>query len=272
MNTDLRNDDAFVDRLTAYLDQRADHGGDADRADRAGEVADPDVVEFAALTSELRAASTWTGPPPGLRDAILSRVRDQAAAATPAPAPMPSPAAPEPDAAPPAVAAPPVAAPDGSPARRARGSRLRSRWGRLTWAIPVAALAAAAFTAGVVAVDRALLPGPPAGETYVATGTRLAPGATATVIVSANPAGFSLRVEATGLPAAAPGSYYSAWLRGPRGVVPLGSFHQHQSGSSVTLWSGVDPKDYTTLVITLQAEGQPPSPSDLVVMTATLSH
>ncbi|HZM83180.1 MAG TPA: SAM-dependent methyltransferase [Candidatus Limnocylindrales bacterium] len=39
-------------------------------------------------------------------------------------------------------------------------------------------------------------------------------------------------------------------------MVPLGSFHQHRSGGSVALWSGVDPKDYTTLVITLQAEGE----------------
>jgi anti-sigma-K factor RskA len=233
MNTDLRNDDAFVDRLTAYLDRQADHADDR---------ADLDVAEFAMLASELRAPATWGGPPPGLRDAILSRVSDQAAAAAPLTA------APKPRV------------------------RWYSRWGRLTWAIPVAAVAAAAFTVGVIAVDRALQPGQPPGVTYVAAGTQLAPGATATVVVSANPSGFSLRVQATGLPAAAEGSYYSAWLHGPRGVVPLGSFHQRQQGSSVALWSGVDPKDYTTLVITLQAEGEPPRPSDLIVMTATLKH
>jgi hypothetical protein len=242
MNTDLRNDDAFVDRLTAYLDQHADRDAD---------LADADLAEFAALTDELRASATWSAPPPSLRDAILNRVRDQAAEALPAEPVM---AAPEPKPAPRVAAAP----------------KAWARW-RLTWAIPVAAVAAAAFTAGVITIDRALQPGPPAGETYVATGTQLAPGATATVIVSANPSGFSLRVQATGLPAAAVGSYYSAWLHGPRGVVPLGSFHQHQSGSSVALWSGVDPKDYTNLMITLQAEGEPPSPSDLVVMTATLN-
>jgi hypothetical protein len=134
----------------------------------------------------------------------------------------------------------------------------------------VAVVAAAAFTAGVLFVDRALQPGLPAGETFAAIGTQLAPDARATVVVSPNPSGFSLRVQATGLPAAAVGSYYSAWLHGPRGIVPLGSFHQHQQGSSVALWSGVDPKDYTTLVITLQAEGEPPSPSGRVVMTAAL--
>ena len=227
MNTGLRDDDAFVDRLTGYLDKKANHEND---------VAERDMAEFAGVARELKAPATWNGPPPGLREAILGRVRDQAKAAVPA-----------------------------------KPKRQRSRWGRLTWAIPVAAVAAAIFTAVIVVVDRALLPGPQPGETYVATGTRLAPGATATVVVSANPSGFSLRVQATGLPAAAAGSYYSAWLQGPRGVVPLGSFHQHRQGGSVALWSGVDPRDYTTLVITLQAEGEPPNPSAMVVMTADLS-
>jgi len=227
MNTDLRDDDAFVDRLTAYLDKKASHAED---------VVDAGVAEFAGVASELQAPATWNGPPSSLRQAILSRVRDQAKAAAPS-----------------------------------KAKRRRSRWGRLAWAIPVAAVSAAIFTVVIVAVDRAMLPGPQPGETYVATGTQLAPGATATVVVSTNPPGFSLRVQASGLPAAAPGSYYSAWLHGPRGVVPLGSFHQHQQGGSVTLWSGVDPKDYTNLVITLQAEGEPPNPSAVVVMTANLN-
>ncbi|HEX6685336.1 MAG TPA: anti-sigma factor [Candidatus Limnocylindrales bacterium] len=263
MNTDLRNDDAFVDRLTAYLDQRADRGDHADDgggadidegidADLVADaLADADVAEFAALTNELRAPATWGAPPPDLRDAILSRVREQAEAVV-------------------APVAQPV--PDVSPPARTRESRWRPRWGRLTWAVPVAAFAAAVFAVGIVIIDRTLLQSPPAGETYVATGTELAPGARATVTVTENPPGFSLRVQADGLPGAADGSYYSAWLHGPRGVVPLGSFHQRKSGSSVALWSGVDPKDYTTLVITLQAEGEPPSPTDLVVMTATLKH
>ncbi len=289
MNTDLRNDDPYVDRLTAYLDQHAGRtspgaptadaqatgpdatGAQATGSDVAGaDLAEAEMAEFAALADELRAPAAWGAPPAGLRDAILSRVREQAAAsvaAEPLAAAHRSPTAPEPQAAP-----QPQAAPVREVGAPARGSRWRDRWGRLSWAIPVAAVAAAAFTVGVVAIDRALLPGQPAGETYVATGTQLAPSATATVVVSANPSGFSLRVQATGLPAAAPGSYYSAWLHGPRGVVPLGSFHQHQQGSSVALWSGVDPADYTTMMITLQAEGQPPSPSDLVVMTATLQH
>jgi hypothetical protein len=210
--------DDFVERLTAYLDGDGSHEGEA--------------AEFAAVASQLRAPATWAPPPPALREAVLSRVREKATAP-----------------------------------KQAR----RSRWGRLTWAVPVAALAAAAFTAVIIIADRALLPGPPAGKTYAAVGTQLAPDASATIVVSANPSGFSLRVQATGLPAAAPGSYYSAWLHGPRGIVPLGSFHQHQQGSAISLWSGVDPKDYTTLVITLQAEGQPPSPSDRIVMTAALN-
>jgi hypothetical protein len=294
--------DAFVDRLTAYLDGQASHDAEALRHED---------TDLAMLASQLRAPASWNEPPAGLRDAILNRVRDRAATAsaaattasaaattasavattapaaaaavpattTPAAAAVPASTAPAAAAVPatttPAAASTaPVpdraAAPAQSPQARTGRPRRRPLWRRLTWAIPAAAVAAALFTAGIIAVDRALLTGPPAGETFTATGTQLAPDATATVVVSDNPSGFSLRIQATGLPAAAPGSYYSAWLHGPRGVVPLGSFHQHRSGSSVALWSGVDPKDYTTLVITLQAEGEPPNMSDLVVMTATL--
>jgi hypothetical protein len=91
------------------------------------------------------------------------------------------------------------------------------------------------------------------------------------VAVREAPAGFAIAIDAQRLPAAAPGSYYAAWLRGPEGTIPLGSFHQRRVGDPVTLWSGVDPADYPDFLITLQGEGDPPIPSDLVVMTGTLS-
>jgi hypothetical protein len=132
-------------------------------------------------------------------------------------------------------------------------------------------MAAAAFTAGVLAVDRALQPDPPTGEVYAATGTELAPAATAEVSVRQTGSGFSVAVDADRLPPAAPGSYYAAWLRGPQGTVPLGSFHQREPGKPVALWSGVDPAGYPTFMITLQAEGDPPAPSQLVVLTGSLT-
>lgn len=137
--------------------------------------------------------------------------------------------------------------------------------------MPVAVLGAAVFTVAVLAVDRALTPAPPPSDTYVASGTSLAPQSRAEVSVMDTPAGIAITVVPTGLPAAAPGSYYAAWLRGPGGSVPIGSFHWRRTGVPIELWSGVDVAGYPELVITLQAEGDPPGPSSLEVLTATLT-
>ncbi|MDG4825744.1 anti-sigma factor [Asanoa sp. WMMD1127] len=300
-------DDRFADLLTAHLDERAERslapaaGGDADAGREA---------LFGAVTDQLSAEATWGGPPPGLRDMILARIRTETRDATDE-AVSPSPIATEREAAAPAkpeaaepmepvelaepeVAEPaepeavdplpePEAAPEpvDRPVHRPERDRPAAAWWRpgswrprarrLTWAIPVGALAAAVFTAGVLAVDRALAPDPPRGEVYAATGTGLAPGATAEVSVVDTPSGSSIVLEPAGLPAAAPGSYYAAWLKGPKGTVPIGSFHERRTGVPIELWSGVDVDDYTTLSVTLQAEGDPPTPSGLVVMTASLT-
>ena len=263
---DPPGDVVFLERLTAELDRHADRLRipPAPPAPAAGASA-PDDAEpartFEAIVDGLRAESAWSQPPASLRALILNRVREEAAAEALAADPLPA----GPD---PAMGTMMDASPDRTAPRRL--ARWRPRWQRLAWAVPAAGLAAAIFTAGVLVTERALAPADPPGTRFTATGTALAVGATATVTISASGSGFVVVVEAAGLPAAAPGSYYAAWLHGPRGVVPLGSFHQHQAGGPVRLWSGVDPADYATFVVTLQAEGDPPTPSNLVVMTAAL--
>jgi hypothetical protein len=263
--------DDFVERLVAHLDESADSTEAS-----AGEAArdEPDGLVFAAVTAELRAAATWAGPPAGLRESILARVRTAptAASAQPvadAPEPTPEPT-PEPVEAPPQRSRRATSRRAWQAAGRAWQATWRARWGRLGATVAASALAAAVFTAGVLAIDRALQPAPAPHAVYTATGTTLAPQATAKVAVASTGSGFSVAVTADGLPAAAPGSFYAAWLRGPHGTVPLGSFHQRRSGTPITLWSGVDPADYPTFEVTLQAEGDPTAPSTLVVMTATL--
>jgi hypothetical protein len=146
--------------------------------------------------------------------------------------------------------------------------RLRRRWA----AVPIAAVAAVSFTFSVLAIERVLQDDPPRGTTYAASGTSLAPEAEATVSVASAAAGFSIVIDAKDLPAAAPGSYYVAWLKGPRGTVPIGSLHARKIGRPVTMWSGVDPAAYPTFTLTLQREGQPvTTPSRLVVLNAQLS-
>ncbi|WP_326553296.1 anti-sigma factor [Micromonospora sp. NBC_01813] len=296
MNTtphaDGDTDEQFVDLLAVRLDRFVDRPRDeADGSGRVGAAddaaasasaaatasadagaADPTVVT--ALLTELRAEATWSGPPPGLRESILAQVRAEATA-PPADAPQPAAA----DVSVPELRVPgprePAALPADSPAPTGgtgwwQPAWWRPRFGRLTWAVPVAVAGAAAFTALVLGADRLLAPDRPEAETFVATGTDLAPGSTGKVSVIDTPAGSSIVLEPTGLPAAAPGSYYAAWLKGPQGSVPIGSFHERRTGIPIELWSGVEIDDYPTLTVTLQAEGSPPTPSGIVVMTASL--
>jgi hypothetical protein len=266
--------DDFAERLVIQLDRHA-AGSRPEQDELAGD--EPAGDEFDALADQLRAAATWAEPPGGLREQILAQIRAEtpaALAAAPEPAPTPA-ATPEPA---PAPAATPEPAPaPAKPGRVPAAPRWwspagwRVRWGRLAWAVPVTAMAAAAFTAGVLAVDRALQPDPPTGEVYAISGTELAPGASAEVSVRETGSGFSVVIDADRLPPAAPGSYYAAWLRGPQGTVPLGSFHKRQPGDPVELWSGVDPAGYPNFMVTLQAEGDPPAPSRLVVLTGSLT-
>lgn len=272
--TDGGADDQFVDMLTGHLDRHARRTPGRKKA--AAQSADPALL--AAVVTELRAETTWaSGPPPALRDSILSRVRAHAAeqhAAEPAPDPLSASdqlSVPEPVPVPEPTAGPATPVPSADPGPRWwHPAQWRPRMGRLTWALPAAALGAAVFTAGVLAVDR-MLDAQPRADVYIAAGTELAPEARGKVSVVDTPSGASVVLEPVGLPAAAPGSYYAAWLKGPRGTVPIGSFHERRSGVPIELWSGVDIADYTTFSVTLQQEGAPPAPSGLVVMTAALS-
>jgi anti-sigma-K factor RskA len=282
-------DDPFAQRLAEQLDRLAEQAGTAESAasppaaDPAGE--NPDQTE--AVVAQLRAASTWIEPPADLRATVLARVLNLEPAqadrepADDVKAQVPEPSAPSSAPAPSsALLAPPVSpsapvppAPSAEQAEEDATEQpvlfiLRRR--QLRWAVPVAAAAAVIFTFSVLAVERALETGSAGRVTYVATGTALAPEAGARVSVSSAAAGFSVVIDAHDLPAAAPGSYYVAWLRGPRGTVPIGSVHARRSGRPITMWSGVDPAAYPTFLLTLQREGEPVAPSRFVVLTAAL--
>jgi len=237
------SEDNLVELLAGHLDRYAE--GDRTTAAASGPAGFP--VEL--LTAELRRDSTWSGPPAGLKEAILTRVVPAVGR--------------------PAVSENAVIVVQPRPAKKR--SAWRGRWSRLAWAVPAVAVAAAVFTVAVLLVDRALQPDPPHAEIYTVAGTALAPGATAEVAITPQAAGFVVALTIEGLPAAAPGSYFAAWLSGPRGDVPIGSFHQRVAGEQIRLWSGVDPDEYPRLVVTLQSEGDPPTPSGPVVLTGALT-
>jgi hypothetical protein len=60
--------------------------------------------------------------------------------------------------------------------------------------------------------------------------------------------GWRIDLDASGLPRLANGRYYEAWLRNRAGRrVAVGTFNEAQN---VTLWAGVSPKVFRTLVVT----------------------
>ena len=83
-------------------------------------------------------------------------------------------------------------------------------------------------------------------------GTVSAPRAQASADITRNDAGFRITLDANGLPALRSGAYYQAWLKNAAGaLVPIGTFSS--SDGRVTLWSGLSPKDFPTLTVTIEA-------------------
>jgi len=157
-----------------------------------------------------------------------------------------------------------------SAARDRRGRRLGSASGsrpngRL--------LLVAAALMGVAAVGTAVVISQTGQDSTVValTPTELAPDASGTAELSETPSGFSIELDIDGLPPAAEGSYYQAWLKNADGeLVTIGTFHARDGSDDVILWSGVDPADYPTLTVTLQREGEGAQSSGQVVLTGSL--
>jgi Anti-sigma-K factor rskA len=114
------------------------------------------------------------------------------------------------------------------------GRRRLSRRGRRTVGFAAAAAAAAVVVFGL----SVLVPSQRTGKAELA-GTAAAPQARARVAVVSLDAGAQFTLYIDGLPPAAPGTYYEAWLLDGTAPIPLGSFHLHRPGA-VVVWSGVE--------------------------------
>jgi hypothetical protein len=83
------------------------------------------------------------------------------------------------------------------------------------------------------------------------TGTQLAPNAHASARITKNRGGFTVKLDAHNLQQLPPGEFYQAWLKNDSGtLIPIGTFSS--SDSRITLWSGVSPKDFPTLTVTIE--------------------
>jgi hypothetical protein len=142
------------------------------------------------------------------------------------------------------------------------GRRRQIKVRRTVRAGAVALLAAAAVVIGIV-VTRG-----PATTDVVLAGTRLAPAASATAKLHATPSGLAIELDVSGLPPSAPGYFYQAWMKGPRGLVTIGTFHMRGGPGTVELWSAVSLADYPAITVTQEPEDGNPASSGQVVLTS----
>jgi hypothetical protein len=95
--------------------------------------------------------------------------------------------------------------------------------------------------------------------------TQLAPGASGSAAVVHNAAGFRIALDAHGLKPLGPDQYYQGWLKNDAGtLVPIGTFSA--SDGKVTLWSGVSPKEFPRLTVTIETADNDQTSSGLVVL------
>jgi hypothetical protein len=202
----------------------------------------PDVASADAarrLRALLAEPDSWAEPPAGLLDEILAGIDGGRSA--------------------PAEATRPVAVP--GPAA-GRGDRRQTHIRRTVRAGAAALLAAAAVVIALV-VTRG-----PAITDVVLAGTRLAPAASATAKMHATPSGLAVELDVSGLPPSPPGYYYQAWMKGPRGLVTIGTFHMRGGpAGTVELWSAVTLADYPVITVTREPEDGNPASSGQVVLT-----
>ena len=97
------------------------------------------------------------------------------------------------------------------------------------------------------------------------TGTELATAATGRTAIYKDTSGFRVELLAHHLPRLDGGRFYQAWLKGPKGTVPIGTFSEGR-GDWVTLWSGVSPVDYPMVTVTIEEpDGNQASSGHLVL-------
>lgn len=206
----------------------------------------------------LASPDLWSEPPGGLLDQITASIARERIALT-----QPHPVITWPAA---STARPANAANAARPAANAnaarKDSRRRARMRRSAGAAVAALLAAAAVVISIV-VTRG-----PATTDVALAGTRLAPAASAVAKLHATPSGLAIELDVSGLPPSPPGFYYQAWMKGPHGLVTIGTFHMRGGPGTVELWSAVSLAAYPTITVTREPEDGNPASSGQVVLTS----
>jgi hypothetical protein len=219
------------DRVGDYLEHGPAASGEAELPDGAVHV-----------RQMLGAASVWADPPPDGLDGVLGRIRAERSAAEP-PADVP------------------VTVPGPAPAR--------GRFGRRT--LVAAAALVLLFLGGLAGWFAAGWAPNIGSQRAELAGTELVPGASAVARVRDTPSGVAISLDVSGLPPAAPGTYYEGWVKSPDGHrVSVGTFHLRGGDETVELWAGVDVTRYSTLTVTIQKERAGEQASGKVVLKGSI--
>jgi len=199
----------------------------------------PLLPELDSIRDVLADANSWEEPDAGLEARVVAAVQAEAA---------------------------PLAAPISLEAHRQR----RRAATVFTARAPVWSMAAAFIVVGAIVAGIALGVGggPKIDARFALSATALAPHGHANATVRSTNSGFEITLDVSGLPRAPAGSYYQAWVKGPDGLVPIGTFHT--GNGKVVLWSGVDPAKYHALTVTLEPEDGNQASSGQRVLTAEL--
>nr|WP_272948501.1 anti-sigma factor [Kribbella sindirgiensis] len=149
-----------------------------------------------------------------------------------------------------------------------RPRSLRHRAARSRRRLVVLVAAAAAIVVGATGLVTTLTQ--PDAQTFALSGTELATGAKARAELRDTPSGVEITLRTSGLDGAAPGTYYEAWVKGAKGLVPIGTFHLRGESDRVVLWSGVDMAAYPAMTVTVQPEGGGAASSGRVVLSGAV--
>jgi hypothetical protein len=218
----------------------------------------------------LERVETWALPPVGLENEILAALRrewDDDSSPVAGPFPALSPTTPVSNVGDDPRRSPGADAADDLASARARRTAGRG-WSGTRWlgAAAAAVVVVAALAGGAVYLDTQNGP-----ESVVAlASTKLAPEASGQAEVRDTPSWYSIKLDVEGLHPAPAGSYYEAWLKNTEGdVVSIGTFHVHEGGRDIVLWSGIEPDAHPTISVTLQRIGAGPASSGKVVLRGT---
>lgn len=245
-------DRTCTDQQAAYLD------GDLDAATHVDQCStcEPERPHLDDLKALLGHESLWIEPPADLEERVVAAARN----ATPSE---------EPASAAPASARPATDVPssDELSARRRRRQSIAPRYLRPLSVAAAAFLIGGGLGAGAIEYAHRK---PNFPQEVALAGTSRAPGAHATAHIRTTALGLEIHLDVVGLPTTPRGSFYEAWLKGPSGLVPIGTFHT--GAGEISLWSGVTLQTHPTMTVTIQNDNGNSQSTGRQVLIGTLAH